>query len=101
MAVISIRSGLTCDGMDVRASFLCLLCTAERFDGFDDLSLVRDGDIFQRATIRHRNIFAGHTLNGSVEIVERRRVHALGNLRAQAAKTPALFNNNEAPGFLD
>ena len=35
------------------------------------------------------------------QVVERRRVYALGNLRTQPAKTPALFDDHETPGLFD
>src|SRR4029077_19281304 len=70
-------------------------------DGLDDAQLIRDGGIFQRATIGHLNIFAGDALNGDIQIVERRSVHALCNLCAQPAETPALFDDYETSGLFD
>src|SRR5215207_3250742 len=68
-------------------------------DRFDDLRLVRVGDLLERLGVRHRQVGAGDAADRGVEMVEGLLLDQRGEVRADAAVRPALLDDHAAVGL--
>src|SRR5439155_12022652 len=61
---------------------------------------VRDGGVLEVARVRHRRVTPGDADARAVQVIEHPAIQALGDLRAEAGKGPALLNDDDLAGFL-
>src|SRR3989441_5860044 len=61
---------------------------------------VRDGGVLEVARVRHRGVPPGDADDRAVQEIEHPAIQALGDLRAEPGKGPALFDDDDLAGFL-
>src|SRR3954447_20013580 len=101
-SIESDRRGIATSAMPGSVPLDGLLEVAEgRENRFDDLWLVREGDLLERLGVRHRQIGARHAADRGVEPVEGLLLDERGEVRADAAVRPALLDDHAAVGLAD
>src|SRR2546422_11538335 len=61
---------------------------------------VRDRGVLKVARVRHGGIPTGDADDRTVQVIEYPAIQALGDLRAEPGKGPALFDDDDLSGFL-
>src|SRR5919108_4124984 len=82
-------------GMTTSTAKRSALYVADRRDrGLYDVLLVRHRRLLERLRVRHRHVRAGDPLDRRIEVVEGLFLHERGEVGADAAVRPALFDDH-------